>query len=554
MKLKNLFIAAVLVVGIGYFIFNHNERSFKGQNRDDLQEVLSDLDLTKVNSIRIHSPEGSVTLKRVDSIWTVEDRGNYPADFEKVGSLAKTFDDLKILSEELVGPSQMARLELLAPDSAEGTGQGTDVAFLDQDGKEISRIRIGKGIERDNPPANNNPTGMSPANNAGKFVKRLSDDKIFIVSEAFDTVDFEPASWLNKTDFFKVQKASKISVKSDVPEQNWTLARATESDSWTLEDLKEDEKISSSAVGSFNSFLNFASFNDVATNQELMKDPKTITVETFDGFKYTIQVGGKTDNGLYPMTVNVDGLFPTERTPEEGESEEDKKSRDDAFAAELKPRQDKLTSEQKLHGAIFLVNTWTLDSALKNRDEFLEKEEESTTTSGEGESIPETLLRPDNINYPEIPSIIEDQAKKADDVIQDALKGISDKASDVIEVPVISETVNQASESVKEKVTDAADAVEEKVNEAVEAVEKKIEKVIPPSGEGNPVNDAIEKIEESIDKAAEVVPLPETSTPKSKSKLDQVIHDVTSEADDILESQEDKDAVKDALDQVLGND
>lgn len=504
MKLSHLFIAAVLIVGIGYFVFNLNDKSFQGTNKEELAEVLPDLDLSKVGSIQIQSPEKSVTLVDSDGQWTVKERDGFSANFEEVGKLARTFDELKVLTEEEVGPSQFGRLQLLEPTGDTKDEAGTDVIFFAKDGKELSRVRIGKGVERANndSSASQNPMGMGGESNAGKFVQRVSDKTVFLVSESFDSLNSDPSSWINKTDFFKVARPLKVSVSTDDEEMNWTLTRASENDSWTLADLKEEEKISSSAVNVLNSYLSFASFNDISTDKEALKDPKTITIETFEGFKYVIQVGEKTDDGLFPMSVSVSGDFVTEREAEEGESEEVKKSKDESFASELKTKQEKLAQEQKTQGHIYLVNTWTLDPALKKRAEWLEQPEESENTEADlsttnDEGVPASLLRPEGLEYPNIPDL---QPRTADELIKESIDNAVNKTTDGIAIPQLEKAKDKVTEEV-EKIEKSADdkgkEVQEKADETTEnegKVVESLEKSVEDDAISAEVKDAVEQI------------------------------------------------------------
>ena len=527
MKLSHLFIAAVLIVGIGYFVFNLNDRSFQGKNKEELAEVLPDLDLSNVGSIKIQSPEDSVTLVDSNGQWTVQERNGFSANFEEVGKLARTFDELKVLTKEEVGPSQFGRLKLLEPTGDSKDEAGLDVAFFDKQGKELSRIRIGKGVERannDSQPAQN-PMGMGGAesNNAGKFVQRVSDKSVFLVTESFDSLNSDPSSWINKSDFFKVARPSKVSVQSENEDMNWSLSRASENDSWTLADLKEDEKMSSSAVNVLNSYLSFASFNDVSTDKEALKNTQTITIETFEGFKYTIQVGEKTEDGYFPMAVNVSGEFQSERKSEEGESKEDKKSKDEAFSAELKTKKEKLEKEQKTHGHVYLVNTWTLDPALKKREEFLEKPEEAEKPEGDlstadQDGVPASLLRPEGIEYPEIPGI---QPQTANELIKNSIDNAVKATKDKITIPEVNATkeeVVEEAEGIKKTLDEKLEKVKAASEDAVEKADQTKKSLDEKAGQST---EDIEKVVKSLEKSVQ----DEVITENVKKAVEKVLND-----------------------------
>lgn len=488
-QLRNLFIAALLILGIGYFVWNSKEGSYKGTSKEKLAEVLPELQLDKATKIQIAAPDGTVTLEKKDTKWTVADRGNYPADFEKVGKLARAIDELKALSTEEVGPSQRGRIQLLPPTDTDKEGAGTDVVFFDQSGKELDRLRIGKSAQAPGQ-SSASPMNFSASDQGGKFVMRVSDEAIFMVSDSLSQAEADPSGWLNKSDFYKVSKPAAISVTSDDEEVNWSISRATENDPWKLGDLGEDEKMSTSAVNVLNNYMSFPSFTDISTDTSLMENARIIKVTTFDGFAYNFQVGAKTDDGKYPMTISVEGNFPTTRTPEEGESDEDRKSRDEEFAAELKSRQEKLQKEAALKGSIFLVNTWTVDNALKKRSEFLESEEDESAGSTDDDgpnamsfddldlpddgSLPDFLKRPEGMPIPVIPQ--QNGGKTSDDLINDALEEAVKSSTSGITIPDIKATADKASRKIDQSINETADSLEKAVNEASESLKTQVDK------------------------------------------------------------------------------
>lgn len=473
-QLRNLVIAAVLVTGIGYFVFNQDEGSYKGRSKEDLDKVLPNLDLNQVTRIKIESPDGSVTLEQKDATWSVSDRGNYPADFKKVGEMARVFEELKALTREEVGESQFARLDLLPPSDKEKTGAGTDVSFLDKDGKELSRLRIGKSARRSNEEPD--PMGMGMGGtSAGKFVLRTSDQSVFMVSDNLDSIESDPKSWLNKSSFYKVSKAAKVTVQSSEPEMNWTLSRGTETDPWNLVDLGPDEKMSTTAANIFNSYMGFPSFVDVSTDPSLMENAKTIKITTFEGFEYAFKVGEKNGDGYYPMTIEVIGKFPDSRTPGEGESEEDKAKLDTDFASELSKRQEKLAQESALKGTIYLVNSWSVDSGLKKRSEFLDTGAESDQDGSnpisfddidlpDQEGVPPILRRPEGMQLPVMPNALKDGGKTAEDLINDALKNAVQKSTQGIAIPEINKNIEKIADEAGKELESAAEKIAEKVD------------------------------------------------------------------------------------------
>ena len=100
-------------------------------------------------------------------------------------------------------------------------------------------------------------------------------------------------------------------------------------------------------------------------------------METFDDFKYAVNVGAKT-NDNHALTVAVTATWPKERTPGKDEKPEDKEKLDKEFKDKQKKLEEKLAAEKKFEKWTYLVSGWTVDSLLKERSQLLvEKKEEA---------------------------------------------------------------------------------------------------------------------------------------------------------------------------------
>ena len=387
-EIIRLAVACVLVAVVAFAVYKMNTGSFKsGANQESL---FSDFPVNDVTRFTVQAPENeSVTLVKTNEVWAVEDRGAYAADFSKVAEFLRSVAELRPLTKEEVGDSQLARVELQAPDAGEGAG--TDIVFEGEGGAALASVRLGKEIERQS-------SGTTPSfGSAGRFVKRLGDNaQVFTVDDVFSSVVPDPSQWLDKETFFKVKGPRRVALTSSEESENWVLSRAVEGGDWSLETMPSGKVMDSSKTTVFNSFMSFPSFVDVATDASLMDDPRTLVIETFEGFTYTIQVGAETD-GKYAMTVAVAADIPQERSdiPEE-ETEEAKAAADKAFEDEKQALEEKLAEESKLEGNIYLVNNWTVDNGLKSGEDFVKdpEPEESGDDLGAG-SLPPLLEAPD---------------------------------------------------------------------------------------------------------------------------------------------------------------
>lgn len=368
MKTKHiaLLIGLVVVVGFGGLWFKARQESAWQRASAGGEKLLAKLPVGEaLAEIRVEQGTNRLTLAKRADRWVVVERADYPANFAEISSLMLKLRDLKAAQTEPVGPAQLARLDLLPPDSP--TNAGTRVEFRDASGKVLETLRLGKfQMRKDNRPS---PFGDDGGGfPAGRWLLiGEANDRAVLVSDPLSNLAPQPQSWLNK-DFFKVEKLKAITATFPDPTNSWSVARETESGTWTLADARAGETLDSGKTSGFNWALSSPSFNDITP--EAPTNAVTLRLETFDGFTYTIQAGEKRDDNV-PMTVTVAATYPRERKAPEDESAEDKARLDKEFADNLKRLDEKLAREKAFAGRVFLVSSWTLDSLLKPRAELL---------------------------------------------------------------------------------------------------------------------------------------------------------------------------------------
>ena len=118
--------------------------------------------------------------------------------------------------------------------------------------------------------------------------------------------------------------------------------------------------------------MSFADVMDPTAKPETtgLDKPSTATIETFDGFTYTLKIG-KLSNDKYPVTFSIDATLPSQRTSSPNEKAEDKKKLDNEFSARKKTLEEKLAKEKKFEGRPFLLNKYSVAQLLKNRSELV---------------------------------------------------------------------------------------------------------------------------------------------------------------------------------------
>ena len=199
--------------------------------------------------------------------------------------------------------------------------------------------------------------------------------------------------WLDKKEWFKVEKLKSVSVTAANPTNSWKLSRESETGEWKLADAKAGELLDNAKSGSATSALSYPSFADVATNTapEATGMDKAIVarLETFDGFLFTAKVGGKAGEENHYFQIAASGEFPKERTPGKDEKPEDKEKLDKAFNENLTKLQEKLKAYKTHEKWTFIVSKWTVDAFLKDRKDLLvDKKEEPAAEAKTDAPVP----------------------------------------------------------------------------------------------------------------------------------------------------------------------
>jgi hypothetical protein len=378
MKGKQLFLLLVLaaVAGGAWYLLSERNRSSWSETGGGGGKVV-EFPINDVSHLRVKNASGEVNLVKKAEVWTVQERADYPANFEQVSSLLRKLWELKTVQEVKVGASQLPRLELEEPGKGDKTG--TLVEFLGAEDKALAALLLGK-------------PHLSKAGGAGEFgsegfpsgryVKVVGQPKVSLVSDSLDDVQPKPERWLRK-EFVKVDGPKSVTVAGQTDAQKWTLTRENSTADWQLSGAKPEEKVDTGKTFALGTIFSTGNFEDVLAPDAKPEDtgldkPTTATIETFDGFRYELKIG-KAMGDNYPVLVTVSANLPKERTPGKDEKEEDKKKLEEEFAAKQKTLTEKLAAEQKFANRVFLVPKQTVEPLLKDRSALLaEKPSEAT--------------------------------------------------------------------------------------------------------------------------------------------------------------------------------
>lgn len=376
-QLGILIVAVVVIGGAALFVHNKQSKSWSGGSPEMGKKLLGELSVNDVAHIAIKDGTNELNLVKKDDLWRVQERADYPANFQQISEFLLKARDLKIVQTEEIGPSQLGRMGLA---QGQGSNAAVVVEFKDQNDKPIRTLVLGKKHMK-------KPTGQPSQFEGedgfpdGRYVQVGKDSKtVDVISDPLDSMEPKPDQWLNK-DFFRIEKPKEIAVDMPVATNSWKLTRETESGDWKLASAKKGEELDSSKVSGVSSPFTSPSFNDVIAGTKAepagTNKPTVVNIQTFDGFDYNVTLGAKT-NDDYLTTLTVTGQFPKSRVPGKDEKPADKVKLDKEFADTQQKLADKLKQEQGYQQWTYLVPSWVVDPLLKNRTELLAEKTNST--------------------------------------------------------------------------------------------------------------------------------------------------------------------------------
>jgi hypothetical protein len=344
------------------------------------QTLLDSFPADQVASIQLKGYEKTVTLTKKESGWVVAERGDYPANVSSINNLLRTIEKVKVNNAIEAGPTYGKRFGIdLTATSQEK--HGTQLGFSNAANENIATLFLGKDSD-----------------GGGRFIQNAADASgIYVTSESFPTASVNAKDWLD-TAFFSIEKIKSISMSSaGKPESiDWKLTRADENAEFTLDGAKPNETLDAAITAPLKTVFSGANFQDVASATDVATiekaaERRVVTIETIDGFTYTITLVAKpavkvpdalakpeetpppAEEDAYHLSVKVAANFPKERVKAADEKPEDAKSKDEAFQATQKTLQEKLQKEQALQTRVYEVAKYTVDSLIKNRADLLTK-------------------------------------------------------------------------------------------------------------------------------------------------------------------------------------
>ena len=354
-KFLYLLVAAALIGGLALLMKTREEASWQEAAVEAGAKLLGDLAVNDVASVRLLGADGRVTAKRVDGVWVVEERGNYPADFSKISALVRKLADLEPVQSVPLGEGDAPALALKVPTGgAPDAETGTLVELSDASGNQLASLVAGKTHSTDSPTAG--PMGMPGGMVTGRyFMLADAPQTAYLVTETFSDLQTSPSQWIDKN-FVRPGQPKRIEVKAGGKDRSWTIEREAPGAAWKLAGAGKNQNLDTTKLLDIDSLVTGLAIADVPAEPDdarlkpLREKPVTVTVDSFEGLRYALKFGeGAGDNLPAEISVEVTGdPVPPPAPPSEGQTAEAAAAA--AMDAAKKARDEKVAQAAKFQG------------------------------------------------------------------------------------------------------------------------------------------------------------------------------------------------------------
>jgi len=333
------------------------------------EKLFADLPVNQVAEVTIADAENRTTLVKGETVWQVEERGGYPADFDQLRDTVVKLSRLKIGRSFAGDPESLARLSLLPPSDSNDSARGTRITLKDSSGKTLADIVLGQIRSKED--------GAS----GGQYLKKADADTVFLVDAGFRFLKTAPAEWLQKEILnIKADAVESVTCYADKSQEPvYTLVRPEKGKGAELTPVPEERSVDANRVDQLLEALAPLTLDDVQradSPPETASDRPMLVYQLFDGREidifptsdgnenYSLRVAAREPAAEPPSTV--------ETAPEADETSQPKEEETETKAKEPAPRSAKEINDA-LGPWIFSIKKWQFDSFVTQPESLLEK-------------------------------------------------------------------------------------------------------------------------------------------------------------------------------------
>jgi hypothetical protein len=284
-----LLLALCLVLAAAAYFVVNPDRTPEDPERTG-EALLAELPMGEVAHIALTGPEASVTLKKGETVWTVENRYGFPADFSRLTDLADKLQEMKIGRSFAADEDTLNRLALRPPaaENVPADQRATQIVLANASGKPLAEVLVGKARE-------------AAAGSGGHYVKPADAETVYLVDKDFKVLDTDPSAWLRK-EILDVPPGDVARVRALNPQGEvlYTLKRPEKGASPEFANPPEDKPVIPSKVNSAFGVLSGFRIEDVAdpaaaADKTGFDQAPMLEYHLFDGTVYRLRPGNEAE-------------------------------------------------------------------------------------------------------------------------------------------------------------------------------------------------------------------------------------------------------------------
>ncbi len=320
-----------------------------------------------VARITVRTADTSMTARRTEEGWVLEEKGDYPVELDKVRELVLGLAQMRLVEPKTRDPERLARLELEPVDS-EGA-KSREIILADAAGTILAEVVVGK-----------RKFSLYGPGKSGSYVRRADEDQAWLADRALDVPE-EPLDWFDRTILsLPRDEVAEVVLRPGTAEEVRIERTGAESDAFALATVPAGREPDASKPPMLAGTLGSITMLDLAAAEErpLPEDAAVARFTSFDGLRIEARIGvfGEEEDADYWIAFTASEVAPRER-PAGGE---DADPAGEAVTEEgLEPVAARVAALQKrLEGRVFEVSPY-LAKRLLWRVEDLLKEPESAS-------------------------------------------------------------------------------------------------------------------------------------------------------------------------------
>jgi hypothetical protein len=351
--------------------------------------------VNEVARVELRGGGKETVIVKSGSQWVVANRGNYPAQFEKVKPLVVGVAQLEILEQKTSNPELYAKLgveDLTAKDAV-----SHQVSLLDTGGKTVAALLVGK-----------EPANLGVQAPDALYIRRAGEAQALLVLGRVKA-ETDPAAWVDTKLADVVSSRIKEAVVKPAAGEAITISKAKAGDkAFTLAGVPKGMKVKSQGVvESLATALQDLHFEDVVAEADAKfpDKPAQVSYKTFDGLvaKATVALVNARTHVRFEFAFDPAGIPPASNKPKPAAKEA--KSGENAAKPSVAEEAKRLND--LVHGWVYILPEFKGELFRKTLADLVSSAKEDKLhpppelAPGAGLAVPESALVPPAAAAPE---------------------------------------------------------------------------------------------------------------------------------------------------------